>query len=132
MATQHERAGLGALFGSTVSPSTTPLTGAGVLNIPSLGTTCFLAVVGDSSKGNKTRRCKITCVTASRNIAWGTAAAGTATPAFTAYGAGAYTEGSLIMGGSGVSEWVSIPGNQDLWLSASATSTVAQLTCFEV
>jgi hypothetical protein len=131
------RAALGPLYGNLGTPTATaPLGDAGanatgILNGAALGTTATKVVAGGQNQG-KTRRCKIVCITASRNLAYTIAPAGTTGIAIKADADGSIDEGSLIMGGGGATEWVSIPDNFDLWLVASAASTAYQITCVEV
>lgn len=133
MSTFFESAGLGPVRGNTASVASLGfLSGTGILNLSALGTTATKVITGDTTKGDKIRRCKISCITASRNIAWATAPVGGATTSFKADADGSADEGTLIMGGSGAFEIVSIPANHDLYLVAGASSTVAQVTCFEV
>lgn len=113
--------------------NTAPLTGNGILNLANLGTTP-VKVVGQPAAGaniGKARRCKIVCVTPGANIAYTTVSAGAAAPTSTAAGAGAATEGSLIIGGGGATEWITILDTQDLYLVASAASTVINVTVVE-
>lgn len=132
MSTFHDRAGFGVLFGDTGTPSGSALSGTGVYNSAALGTTATKVLSGTTAKGDKSRRCKMTCVTASRNMAWGIVPAGASAPTFKADADGSSDEGSLIMGGSGATEWVTIPATHDLYLVASAASTAVQVTVFEV
>lgn len=133
MANFHDKVGLGAIYGNLASPASLGfLSGTGILNSASLGTTATKVVAGDASKGNKQRRCKIVCVTASRNIAWGIAPVNASTVSFKADVDGSADEGSLIMGGGGATEWVTIPATHDLYLVAGAASTVVQVTLVEI
>lgn len=120
--------GLGPLTGALPPTGTAPLTSQGILNLSTLGTTPVKVIGGNSA--NKTRRVKIVVVSAA-NVSWATVERGATAPTITALGAGAATEGCLIMNGSGAIEWVSIPDNLDLYLVASAASTVVNVTCVE-
>ena len=132
MANFHDRVGLGAVFGNLASPATTALTGTGIWNSAALGTTATKVASGDASKGGKQRRCKIVCVTASRNVAWGIAPLNASTVSFKADGDGSSDEGSLIVGGGGATEWVTIPATHDFYLVASAAATAVQVTMVEI
>jgi hypothetical protein len=121
--------GLGPLTGALTPTGTAPLTGQGILNSAALGTTPIKVL----SAGNaaKVRRISIMGVTAGRNIAWLPVARGAVAPSFTAVGDGSATDGKLIIGGSGASADFSLADNVDLYLVASAASTVYQLTVVE-
>lgn len=129
--------GLGPLTGPfPAGTQTAPLRGTGILNLPTLGTTPVL-VVGPNNTANQgpsrglVRRCKIVVVTAGANVAWTIVVTGGTAPTITALGAGAATEGSLIIGGGGAEEWLSIPDNMDLYVVASAASTIVNITVVE-
>jgi hypothetical protein len=120
---------LGPLSGTLTTTATAPLTNTGVLNKADLGTTC-LRVIQGIGDGRRQYRVKLVGITASRNIAYATVASG-ATCAIKADADGSADEGSLIMGGSGASEWLAIADNLDLYVVASAASTQFQLTAFK-
>lgn len=129
-------AALGPLLGVLTSTQTAPLgvsntSAQGILNLPTLGTAAVKIIAGGQNIG-KTRKIKIVVVTPGAHVAWKHVNAGDAAPTVTAAGAGAINEGSLLMNGGGATEELSILDNMDLYLVASAASTVVNITCEEV
>lgn len=126
------KSGLGPLYGDLGTPTgTAPLSASGILNGAALGTTATKVVAGGANAG-KTRRCKIVCVTDAVRLAYAIVPAGATAPTIKADGDGSADEGSLIMGGAGATEWVSIPDTHDLYLVASAAATSYQVTVVQV
>ena len=126
--------GLGPLSPVLPAPTNTaPLTATGILNLANLGTTPVKVLSGatvTTGGGFTVRRCKLVGVSAA-NVAWTTVATGATAPTITALAAGAATEGSLIFGGSGATEWLTVPDDVDLYLVAGGAATVINLTVFQ-
>lgn len=126
------RTGLGAVSGSlSVTTVTPPLSDSGVLNLAGLGTSA-VKVLSGASGSLAAFRCKIACVTASRNLAYSVLAAGAATPSIKADGDGSADEGSLILPAAGGVEFLTVAGDRDLWLVSASSPTVCQVTVFKV
>ena len=123
---------LGPAHKPTGTPTgTAPLTGTGILNGAALGTTPVLAFNG-ACRGSAVR-CKLTLITASRQLGWTTVAAGASAPTIAADADGSADEGSLLISDTvgGQSVEIVIPDNQDLYVVASDASTAYQLTVLE-
>jgi len=120
---------LGPLTGTVTPGGSTALTGSGIYNNAALSTTAT-KVINGTGRDTRVRRCKLTCVTSGRLCSWAMVANGAASPANKADGDGGSDEGSLITGAP-ASEWMPVPGNMDVYMAASASSTVVQVTCVE-
>lgn len=121
--------GSGPMPASQPAPTgTAPLTATGILNL-SLGTT-VTKVLSAAPGGvrEKVRRIKLTLVTTANALAWQKVSGGAAAPVFTADLVATSTVGSLVLS----QEWITIPSNLDLYLVASAASTVCQVHVEEV
>lgn len=119
---------LAPIANSLTPTATEPLTGRGILNQSDLGTTAVKMLSARTDNNTRIRRCKLVCVTADVKIAWGT------TSAIKADGDGSADEGSIIVSGpsGGAVEWFDLDGSLDLYVVASAASTVINLTVEEV
>jgi len=119
---------LTALSGALPTTATAPLSVQGILNIPVLSSTPVRVLL--ASTNGLYRRVKIVVVTAAVNVGWVPVVNGSATPTITAAGAGGANDASLIVGGSGATEFLVLSSNQELWMVSSA-NCVAQITVFE-
>lgn len=104
------------------------LTGRGIFNKADLGTTAFKVLAARTDGNTRIRRCKLVCVTASVKIAWGFAST------IKADGDGSADEGSIIVSGTsgGAVEYFDLHPLLDLYVVASAASTIINLTVEEV
>lgn len=115
-----------------LTPTATALTTSGIFNKADLGTTAFKVLSGQAIPRGKVRRCKIVCVTASVKVAWGVVAVG-GTCAIKADGDGSADEGSIFVSSAtgGAVEYIDVKDNLDLYLVASAGSTIVNVTVEE-
>lgn len=113
--------------------ATEPLAGRGVLNQNDLGTTAVKMLSGSSTPRGRSRRCKILVVTPDVKVSWAVVVRGAASPANKADGDGSADEGSLIVSGAsgGAVEYIDIADHLDLYLVASAASTIINITVEE-
>jgi hypothetical protein len=122
--------GLGPVNQALGTPaSTQPATGSGVFN-STVGTSA-VKVLSSAGDPTKVRRVKIVAPVAGTNLGWTTVITNAAAPTLTATGTGTATDGSLVEGGGGATEWINLAGNLDLYLAASAAATPYQLTVVE-
>jgi hypothetical protein len=119
------------------SPDRSTQTGVGpltanptIVNDSALGTTPVKILSGSSTIHGRVRRCRLLIVTAARNVAWTTVDRGATAPSITALGAGAATEGVLILPEERVFNF-NVLDNKDVYVVASAASTVVQLAYTE-
>lgn len=122
-------AGVGPMRASLPAPTgTAPLTASGILNL-SLSTSVTKVLSGSpGGLGGKARKVKITLITNTNALAYSHVNAGATAPVFTADYAGTSTVGSLVLS----QETLLIDGSQDLYLVASAASTICQIHVEEV
>lgn len=113
--------------------ATEPLTARGVLNQSDLGTTAAKMLSASTDPKGRSRRCKILVVTPDVKVSWAVVVRGAASPANKADGDGSADEGSLIISGAsgGAVEYIDVADHLDLYLVASAASTVINLTVEE-
>lgn len=113
-------------FGTPVN--TKPAVGPGIFN-NTVGTAAAAVLqVAAANRIGKAHRVKICSPLAGRNLGWTLVDAGAPAPTLTAVGDGTATDGSLVCGGGGATEWITIPDSKDLYLAASAVTTPYQLT----
>lgn len=120
--------GLGPLTQPLGTPAATkPMTGTGISNT-TVGATGE-KVLSTTSDNKKIRRVKIYAPTGGSFLGYTTVANGGSASTMTAVGNGTATDGSIVQGGT--EEWISLLGNQELWLAGNAAGTKYQLTVVE-
>lgn len=109
--------------------ATRPLVTTGILN-DTISTTPVKVLGGAAEPANRVRKLRL-CVVSGANVAYTTVFKGDTAPTITALGAGAATEGILLLNGGGIIETFDVDDTLDLYLVASAAATVIQLLVVE-
>lgn len=121
---------LGPLQGPLGTPvNTKPALAQGIFN-NTVGAAAEKVLSG--STNGKKRRVKIVAPAPGTHLGWTTVTRGTTAPTLTAgITGGVATDGSLIEGGGGATEWLSLSDDVDLYLAGSGAGVAYQLTVLE-